>query len=1703
MPAINPEDYNIDNFNSQNLGPITLTDFRSYVLKHNLPGLDPVLAQNGIQDFGINIYAPSLFNPNPSVQDLPNLSEVAFIASPTNDNTTPRPDNKQRNLWTNEKPFYGSPTEEETFDVTTKSLEDPGSIDVWTEEAGFTTDVFTVRNFNNLTNNEYGPEYVETYNDPDQPLESTGYQQYPSSSGSDVLGPIIARSLGFSPESYIDFPSDLQTVGTERRATELSNRIALNFVDETVGKLNLDPLGLLAGQSLFLPDYTITKRKGILGKAAQFTANLTGFNFPKSILPGGDQIVLGSNAFQEDLIDYTGKAQRKLLYANVYSSKYNPELLTKGWGQEDAGKDTVLNKIGGFFENLNPTKKRGNNYLRLNKKEPDSEPKNIFGRIGKSISDKLTPGDDSLIPLVDKQTNPNDPFNVMGTEGQYPAIKSINGDVNSNFNELELNQPADTEYGSKDGEYFPNNTTLRPSLEDGDNPLTPFTQVTPGTKNLFYWKSRQKSVAKRGLLDFTQKMINNSESDGFRGGAKFVGRFDSDSNLAEATEYISDGDTIPVSKHKNVSRGNLIREANEDYYCRSWSTRSPYQNHYDLIRRSKLYRAGGKTKPDDIASGPFFGPYQSVLEDTGHVKIAPTSGDDYLEDQSLVAGLINQGNDIKRFMFSIENLAWTDAPQKIGLDPCEIGPNGGRIMWFPPYDINFTDNTTSNWNSEVFIGRAEPIYTYNHTERKGTLSWTIITDHPSVLNKLKDRKEQELYQFFAGCGLDVSEFFEETVEETITIPQEEPIKIPETPEVIETPIPVVIPKPKEPPVTELSFYFRNARTDGTCKGRKCKGAVGRTIQNEIDVKYDTGTQNSISKTNKGDYLMLNEEWIEKIDSLIDFLATPEGQNWCVEFNGNCSAASTDVYNQMLSIDRADRVYKEVVSKVKAKGEAGPPPPGTTDETSGTTTTDYYVYYENNFKRVDFGYKCIDSGGRSRTASRVTTDEKLGMDSRLCSDCFSVGSENGYYPYVGFKKINKPGTDEEMSKAGRWIVVSSSEDKSRDKDEDGNPLETENANGTRISVGVKSKTAKEDRVVTLRLFKNHEYINNNLASKNNPELVDDNMNIEPLPFLPADEFSGNFGEVLPPGFIGPLNEFDSISATTFNITEDENFTALLESANEAANIVENSDVENNDSGDNGENVDVDEATEKIIKRNVQKLFRECEYFEALKVEDPFLYEGIKEKIKFFHPSFHSMTPEGLNSRLTFLQQCMRQGPSLRANNNQTQNMAFGKPPVLVLKIGDFYHTKIIPDSLNINYEPLQWDMNPEGIGVQPMIAKVDLNFSIIGGASLDGPIRQLQNAVSFNYFANTSVYNPRRYYDSESLKVDENGKLTTTYQTLEQKLEGDANKILRDQNTVSFGAFKNQKNADQDRITSPPISQLIKTNTDKDQEKGIASASAPGTIIDLDSDGIPDTIDGEITASPADTPKDPTAFLTQGLFGNSEDQQMIKNMFPGAITPEDDLAEIDNYEVTFTNLNKSVTLPPINGSTPSTIWLNTLFPNPDGNGGVTLQWSTFSIKNFKLGWLVKKEVDLKLTYPDGTIEEFSDSSYVLTTFPNKEEIIAKPPYADYNTLNTGPNKAFTSLIFQIEEFFTDWFTKNSRTNGTHKLEVTWTYTREVTSDNAEAVVTSVGVGTQPVGQLVNKTHTETFEYDLYSKEYPPYPEDVADILAGLPPGTFFP
>jgi hypothetical protein len=122
----------------------------------------------------------------------------------------------------------------------------------------------------------------------------------------------------------------------------------------------------------------------------------------------------------------------------------------------------------------------------------------------------------------------------------------------------------------------------------------------------------------------------------------------------------------------------------------------------------------------------------------------------------------------------------------------------------------------------------------------------------------------------------------------------------------------------------------------------------------------------------------------------------------------------------------------------------------------------------------------------------------------------------------------------------------------------------------------------------------------------------------------------------------------------------------------------------------------------------------------------------------------------------LHQCTRQGSTVENNSasdiSTAYNLAFGRPPVCVLRIGDFYYTKIIIDSLSIQYETPQWDLNPEGIGVMPMFAKINIGFKFLGGSDLGGPIARLQNAVSFNYYANTSVYDDR----AEMVQYNENG-----------------------------------------------------------------------------------------------------------------------------------------------------------------------------------------------------------------------------------------------------------------------------------------------------------------------------------------------------------
>ena len=119
----------------------------------------------------------------------------------------------------------------------------------------------------------------------------------------------------------------------------------------------------------------------------------------------------------------------------------------------------------------------------------------------------------------------------------------------------------------------------------------------------------------------------------------------------------------------------------------------------------------------------------------------------------------------KKYMLSIENLAWKSSTipgfTVNDLPYSERGPNGGRIMWFPPYDMKVSETNSANWNTNEFLGRPETIYTYNNTTRNGNLSWKIVVDHPSILNAIVDKELANqsnnnkvtgiVDSFFAGC----------------------------------------------------------------------------------------------------------------------------------------------------------------------------------------------------------------------------------------------------------------------------------------------------------------------------------------------------------------------------------------------------------------------------------------------------------------------------------------------------------------------------------------------------------------------------------------------------------------------------------------------------------------------------------------------------------------------------------------------------------------------------------------------------------------------------------------------------------------------------------------------------------------------------------------------------------------------------------------
>ena len=253
-------------------------------------------------------------------------------------------------------------------------------------------------------------------------------------------------------------------------------------------------------------------------------------------------------------------------------------------------------------------------------------------------------------------------------------------------------------------------------------------------------RSLTKPMRKGGILEETQKLINSAP---LMGGAR---RKHAGHAIDQTSKIFNDG-------YKDISKGSGARYVDQSSgvfgigaglkvrdFCRTWTKDNPYYRMNNLVRSDGVSRA----------------PISSVMSKAFDLNIAPTTD---ATGEPVNFGL-KDGESITKYMFSIENLAWRGTPEMLSLPQSEQGPNGGRIMWFPPYDIQVGDTNSVQWNSVNFLGRPDPVYTYNYTERIGTLNFKVVVDHPSILNVIAQKEldgvpdyiaDQAIESFIAGC----------------------------------------------------------------------------------------------------------------------------------------------------------------------------------------------------------------------------------------------------------------------------------------------------------------------------------------------------------------------------------------------------------------------------------------------------------------------------------------------------------------------------------------------------------------------------------------------------------------------------------------------------------------------------------------------------------------------------------------------------------------------------------------------------------------------------------------------------------------------------------------------------------------------------------------------------------------------------------------
>lgn len=963
----------------------------------------------------------------------------------------------------------------------------------------------------------------------------------------DIRSSLAGRVLG---ATGLLNDTKLGIIGGQQLALALANNAAFNVEQAILGKLNLQQNVLAifgSGSAEFpRPNYKITVGDDLGGQILGTAERILGFMMPKSLLDKGGSIFFTesgpiSNIERANaMLDNTGKGQRKAL-AEQFKANLN--------GTSDYDSPKTSNFRSGYSPSY---QKRGDNFIVSGEKPKiyafDSAPNNGFVKPflkGKDVINDMNFNREGLVDVSG--------FKSFDTLGKTFAVN------NGRAFATKFSWTSDSTASTITNAVVTSSTFIGPTnsnIIEGDRK-----SLLVKTQMLFNSLGMKNIIATKGDNQQTNptQIQSSISKNGF---------------LSKGSAVMS-GDKFNTDGTFNFGKGDTP----ENTFCRVWT---PY-NRYDKVKNLIRHRGLNRTNLDGqiVKEGNKDGGWRqniggSVLDDNGFVKIAPYVNDD----------LTRQATQPKKYMFSIENLAWVGTPA-LNLLPVEQGPGDlltgkfGRIMWFPPYDLTFSESSSVNLESTSFIGRGEPIYTYNNTERTGSLSFKIIIDHPSIMNAFKGDNgppDEFIDSFFAGCvDLDAS------WSDKLTPPEKEEIKV-ITPVPEPTPVKVEVPKP-----FSFNIYFLN------------------------------------------DVIVIDENYEN------------DGKGICPDPNKDCG-------NGIGLYDGSDCcLQKGHVKKV------------------------------NQEDFTDFGLNKQDITVDNKTFSSWT-DAGFKAALKTYMDANNGNGKNCQAEITGYaSKQGNPASNEKLATSRckeitNWMVNNIGIDKNKCKALIGDSKEITSGKYDKVNTRTDSKEPKSERYakVTIKF---------------------DADQVKPAP--------------------KPKAKPQSITNKTL--------------------------------------------TDRVKKR----FYNEANFFEKLTDADPLVFDKIRQKIRYFHPAFHSTTPEGFNSRLTFLLQCTRQGPTIA--NLEAKNLAFGPPPVCILRIGDFYNTKIMIDNLSFDFEPLVWDLNPEGIGVQPMIANVSISFKFIGASSLYGPINKLQNALSFNYFANSQVYDPRADYIA-SVKDVPNKKLKETRKT---------------------------------------------------------------------------------------------------------------------------------------------------------------------------------------------------------------------------------------------------------------------------------------------------------------------------------------------------